>query len=427
MKSTLLLTILGTFIFGCHRGVNSTERNVFSTDNRVLITDGLAPFSSIGKLDVGCTGTMIGKKLLLTAGHCVINDNSLTPRTDFKKFVANMINGAGAATATPVRAWVGGATPEQERRMDWAIVELSTALGDIQGEIPVSAKDLTNLLPYQVNLGGYNSDLADGKSPSVHWGCSILSIVEGKVHHDCDASTGISGAPLFVKEDGMWKIVGISVSEFRQNLNPPVHRDAWTEDYSNVGVPASLFAPTVEALLRTVDLGEAVPVLQSGIIAVNYVSNPSPQPQRYFPPELDRNPLPAFGNIPYQVSQVSELSKIYDKIETIHNLHWGLIANVRRFGELARAANVLYYVQISDIFGQVLSKHVAAYNRLGQYGTSSMSQEYLYQVYVALKSGQNQMQTINLNYLPQGIAFETIETQRNSAGLLAELEEIVFN
>ncbi len=429
MKSELFLTFFAMSIFGCNVSKKSEPRNVFGTDNRVLVSDGSAPFSSIGKLDVGCTGTMIGKKLMLTAGHCIIKDNSSTPRADFKKFVANMINGTGSATATPVRAWVGGATPEEDRKMDWAIVELSTALGESQGTLAVSSKDLTSSLPYTVNLGGYNSDLGEGKTVSVNWGCSIRSIVDGKFHHDCDSISGISGAPLFVKEDERWKIVGISVSEFRQNQPTPIRRDDWTEDYANVGTPSTLFASTVESLLLTVDVGQAPPTLQSGIVAVTYgnISTPQPQPQTHLPPALDPNPSPAFGYIPYQLSQVAALSDILNRVQDIHNMHWALIADVRRFGELAMACNSAYYMQISNIFGQMLDKHVAAYNRIAQYGETSMSREYLYQVYVALKSGQNQMQTLDLNLLAPGIAFETAAAQRRAAGHVMQLEQAIFH
>lgn len=174
MKLTLILTVLAISDFGCVENSKSKHKNIYSADNRVLVSDGSTPFKAIGKLDVGCTGTMIGKKLMLTAGHCIIKDNSLTPREDFKTFVANMTNGVGSATATPVRAWVGGITPEQDRKMDWAIVELSTPLGEAQGMIAVSSKDLTNILPYQVNLGGYNSDLGGGDSKrSLGMQCSV--------------------------------------------------------------------------------------------------------------------------------------------------------------------------------------------------------------------------------------------------------------
>ena len=448
MKLFGALAVLALSFVGCSKDTGSHSKNIFGSDNRVLVTNATEPFSAIGKLDNGCTGTMIGKRLMLTAGHCIKNDNSTEGRADFKLFSANMINGRSQASATPVRAWVGGATPEQDRKMDWAIVELSSGLGDTQGTMAVSSRDLTNLLPFQVNLGGYSGDLDDGNSASVHWNCSIRNIIDGKIRHDCDATAGISGAPIFVKSDNAWQIVGLSVSEFRQNIPPPVRRDDWTEDFSNVGTAATLFAQTVEALLATVDVGQTAPSLQDGVVAVTFSPSPQPSPrpsprpspqpspqpsplpdrEPYLPgPAIDPNPPAAFGYIPFQLSQVSEVHEIFNQIQSIHNLHWALIDDVRRFGILSRDSNILFYIQISNIFTTMLNRHVTAYNTLARDGEAGMSREYLYQVYVALKSAENQLFTINRNFLPPAIAFETSRMEALTAGHMSQIESIIFH
>lgn len=50
---------------------------VLGNDNRKQITNTTvsSPYWHIGKLDIGCTGTLIGQNVVLTAGHCISDGN----------------------------------------------------------------------------------------------------------------------------------------------------------------------------------------------------------------------------------------------------------------------------------------------------------------------------------------------------------------
>ncbi|WP_298774217.1 trypsin-like serine protease [uncultured Shewanella sp.] len=52
---------------------------VMGSDNRKQVTNTVvsSPFWHIGKLDIGCTGTLIGNNVVITAGHCISNGDGI--------------------------------------------------------------------------------------------------------------------------------------------------------------------------------------------------------------------------------------------------------------------------------------------------------------------------------------------------------------
>lgn len=428
MTYKYLILISSLLVTSCGSSSSSSPKNIFGTDDRKIINESSSPFSSIGRLDVGCTGTLIGKKLLLTAGHCVLVEGKAEPRTDFHSFTANMVNGSSTTTAVPVRAWVGGLTPEADRTTDWAIVELSAPLGETQGQLSVSSEQIGTTLPMQVSLAGYNSDFSNGQSPSVHWNCNIRSIVENKIHHDCDATSGISGAPLFFGSGNNWQIIGISVSEFRNGQTPPVHRDDWSEEYTNVGTPSYLFAPTVVALLNSVDAGQAAPTLSSNIVAITFptAQQPTPHPGQPQPLPPTTSPSPIFGEIPYQLNQLAVLPYNYSKYTAIQNLHNDFILDSKGHWYFSRQSNNAYYMYAADRFKNALIDSINAYNAIVTQNSAGVSREYLYQCYVNLKSGTNQLMSVDLNLYPPQLADQIRPLQMLLAQHMAYYESYLF-
>jgi len=377
----ILLTIAS--MVGCGK-TSSGTKNIFGRDDREWVLSNEHPYSAIGKLGAGCTGTLVGRRLMLTAAHCVFDSALQRPR-DLTTFSANLVNGKSAADATLVRAWIGSVQPEQNRSSDWAIVELSQDIGVAQKFLDVQSVSFANSLPYLVNLVGYNADINGGITASVHRGCHVRVESEGRLLHDCDSTGGVSGGPLFSYVANDWRIVGISVSEFRNGQTPPVRRDNWTADYTNIAVPASAFVDAQRQLLATVDQGKAVPVL-TGVVVIDFktiaeANQPAPQPA----------PQP-MTTVMYQASQMDSLAGIWTRLSAVQDCHVLLNQDIAFLRNEAVADGFADVANATDAFQQVVNTQIQAWNLYVQYGSNGLLQNLdpmsLYTPYSQLKVSQ---------------------------------------
>src|SRR5436190_12850064 len=48
--------------------------NTFAADDRQVVGSDQAPWSTVGRLSNGCTATLIDRQLVLTAAHCVFDE-----------------------------------------------------------------------------------------------------------------------------------------------------------------------------------------------------------------------------------------------------------------------------------------------------------------------------------------------------------------
>ena len=70
-------------IKSCGAPSNSEQKNIINEDTRVKVTSDVFPMSAMARIDSGCSGGIVGKHLVLTAAHSVLDGDGKPKRTGF--------------------------------------------------------------------------------------------------------------------------------------------------------------------------------------------------------------------------------------------------------------------------------------------------------------------------------------------------------
>lgn len=210
---------LAAFVLLLALPVSAQENSSLS---RLSTRDQIRGWEAVGRVDVAeggfCTGTLIATDLVLTAGHCVLEEDGSPIAAERISFRAGLADGTSIArsdvarTVTDPRYLRLDPAPPEQLKIDLALLQLATPIPS------AVAAPFTVALPSEgdeVSVVSY----AAGRDQALSWQklCRIVARQDGLIAVDCEVSFGSSGAPVLDRSGYRARIVSIISAGYAQD------------------------------------------------------------------------------------------------------------------------------------------------------------------------------------------------------------------
>jgi protease YdgD len=226
---------------------------IIGEDDRMILEDRGPPWDAVGQVNIGgfrtsgqCTGTLVAPQLVVTAAHCITNPATGRPFPMRDIHFLAAVRGSenkGHSTARCVRlaeSHPPAAPAETRARASGGKATLAALANDLAVIVLNDAPDVepaplaADVVPTPGLALTHVAYPGDRRFlPVVHRNCRLIAGDPSFWLNDCDTHPGSSGGPVFVMEDGSYRVAAILVAAGAGDANLALPLPEWaylTED-----------------------------------------------------------------------------------------------------------------------------------------------------------------------------------------------------
>ena len=188
------------------------KRSIIGRDERHHQVPYHFPFTAIGHIAVGCTGTFISHNTVLTAAHCIHGYSgwyynlNVHRAKDCDPNKGQIHTWEGAIT---LLAWIDNPHPEND--IGWIIVSTPSPVSMSFTYLTPSTRTTT------IFIYGYPADFR--RLCLYGTNCPLAQVLDKRLRYTCDTYGGNSGSPIYYNKTGVYTIIGVHAYGVKQRKN----------------------------------------------------------------------------------------------------------------------------------------------------------------------------------------------------------------